>query len=97
MLQADVIYILGYGFDESNSRRIGLSEIGTVERPGREVMFTNFGNINTINKRVSRLISNYTREDIFIDQYIYRTNFGRFEKSINSVYDAMEGDFDLPA
>jgi hypothetical protein len=43
---ADVIYMLGYGFDENNSDRIGLSTVGR-----QSVLFTNYNDINSVNKK----------------------------------------------
>jgi hypothetical protein len=52
---AKVVYILGYGFDEQNSKRLGLYAL--PKGNNKAVMFTNFNNTNTINKRAGRLFS----------------------------------------
>ena len=53
---AGVVYILDYGFDENNNRRIGLERaLRTSENSNKTVMFTNFGDLNTINKKASKL------------------------------------------
>jgi hypothetical protein len=49
---AGVIYILGYGFDANNNQRIGLSS--AKEGSNKTVMFTNFRDLNTINKKASK-------------------------------------------
>ena len=52
--EAAVLYILGYGFDSVNSARIGLDQVRTTEKPlgrMRYVMFTNYEDMNTVNKR----------------------------------------------
>ena len=98
---AKVIYILGYGFDAKNSHRIGLDF--TIKRgsyapgpTGKNVMFTNYGNINTINKSASALW--YHRQDAFLhddDGWIDGSPNGDYyvEKSVRTVYEALEKDF----
>lgn len=89
--KASVVYILGYGFDADNNRRIGLRALQNGNN--KAVMFTNFKNTNTINKRAARL---------FCDDYVQFLNasaFGHpthsyFEKSDRDVYDAFEKDFE---
>lgn len=89
--KASVIYILGYGFDANNNRRIGLPSVRNVAN--KVVMFTNFGDRNTINKKASKL---------FIGDLVHFTNsvpLGQpesryFEKSVSNVYEAFEKDFE---
>jgi hypothetical protein len=53
---ASCVYILGYGFDENNSKLLGLHEslrLDTVH--GKTVPFTNYGDSNLVNKKASRL------------------------------------------
>ena len=53
---AKVVYILGYGFDDNNNRRIGINiSLRLSEISKKVVMFTNFEDRNTINKKASRL------------------------------------------
>jgi hypothetical protein len=84
------VYILGFGFDEDNCRRIGLDKLRDTPK---SVMFTNFGNINTINKKVSKLfLGNH-------NYFLHETSAGvpgarYFETSIRNVYDALAMDFD---
>jgi hypothetical protein len=85
---AGVVYILGYGFDANNNRRIGLSSA-----IGKVVMFTNFGDRNTINKRASKLLTST------LDNFSSLTPIGDptrsyYEKSIRNVYEAFEKDFE---
>ena len=88
---AHVIYILGYGFDTSNNQRIGLSAAKATSN--KIVMFTNFGDLNRINKKASQLfIGN-------LDHFTELVPFGNptasyFEKSIRNVYEAFEKDFE---
>ena len=56
--ECNVIYILGYGFDQNNNRRIGLDPILKDAKlvPQKKVMFTNFGDMNKINVAASNLM-----------------------------------------
>jgi hypothetical protein len=89
---AAVIYILGYGFDASNNERIGLRP--TLKKGSdKVVMFTNFRDLNTINKKASRLCFGDLSQ--FTDRKPWGNPAGRyFEKSVRNVYDAFEKDFD---
>jgi hypothetical protein len=88
---ASVIYILGYGFDSNNNQRIGLDPI--LSRSNKAVMFTNFDDLNTINKRASKLC--FGDHDSFLRYAIIGRRTDRyFEKSVRNVYDALEKDFD---
>jgi len=51
---AKCLYILGYGFDENNNKRLELSEATYYERNSKWVLFTNYNNSNRINKSASR-------------------------------------------
>ncbi len=90
--KSKVIYILGFGFDENNSRRIGLGKFPA--KPRKTVMFTNSGDLNTVNKKASMLFHN--RRDVFLGESIRDDPAtGRyFEKSVRTVYEAFEMDFD---
>jgi hypothetical protein len=90
LAEASVIYIFGFGFDYQNSRRIGLDE-GTGGE--KAVMFTNFGDLNTINKKASKLF--FGESHLFLKDVSQGDPKGRyFEKSIRTVYEALEKDFD---
>ena len=87
------IFILGYGFDEHNSGRLNLREYlrHTVALGDRRIAFTNYQDINQINKRASNLFYGNPRAfppagGAFSDRY---------EKSIRNTYDALALDFDL--
>jgi hypothetical protein len=92
---AAVVYVLGYGFDRNNSQRIGMEPTLRVapRKAQRSVMFTNYGDVNTINKKASRLF--FGKYNRFIGESVYGDpNNGDFvEKSIRTVYDALELDF----
>jgi hypothetical protein len=93
---AKQVYILGYGFDPNNSQRLGLAQslrydIGSDKR----VFFTNFGDINRVNKRASKLFFGTARHfpvagtsvEEGVGSYYY-------EKSCRDVYEALELDFE---
>jgi hypothetical protein len=90
---AQRIFILGYGFDENNSERLNLREFlgHSGERADRPIAFTNFQDINQINKRASKLFYGHPRNfspngPAIVDRY---------EKSVRNTYDALAFDFDL--
>ena len=87
---AKYVYILGYGFDEANSN---LLQLQTGLRSGKKViMFTNLGDSNRINKKVSRLLSG--TEGNFLNQTMLHYQGLHAEKSTRDVYEALELDFD---
>jgi hypothetical protein len=90
---AKVVYFLGYGFDQDNNRRIGLETSLLTKSDGAAVMVTNYQNINTINKTVSNL--RYRQYDVLTDRLVYGNPFGGnyTEKSLRTVYEALEKDF----
>jgi hypothetical protein len=92
MADAEVIYILGFGFDENNNRRIGLDKL--KNRKNASILFTNFENRSTINKKASDLFVEL--DDFFIDRATYHQGSYYVEKSVKSVYEAFELDFDEP-
>lgn len=89
---ADVVYILGYGFDENNNDRVGLTKLDVNDLEFKSILFTNFRDMNTINKSVSRLFlgtpRHFTVEPIWEKDEVY------IEKSTRNVYDAFAMDFD---
>ena len=90
---AGVVYILGYGFDDSNNARIGLTNLRHDKRDVA-VMFTNYGNLNVINKKASKLF--FGQPTSFLEGYTCGNMLQGFyaEKSIRNVYDALSTDFD---
>ncbi|MGA3004557.1 MAG: hypothetical protein ABSE20_22815 [Acetobacteraceae bacterium] len=102
-----VFYILGYGFEPTNSKRIGLQQIAQADRSdsAKQAMFTNFLDNNVINKRASEVFNlEYGR---FIGNSVYgqpfriekingNTKIKRnyyIEKSARTTYDALAIDF----
>jgi hypothetical protein len=87
---AEIVYILGYGFDSNNNRRIGIDSINQTKK----IMFTNFGNQNTINKTAGHLFCNsyghFIREE-FVAGHPGQAYY--VEKSVRNVYEALEKDF----
>jgi hypothetical protein len=87
------IFILGYGFDENNSDRLNLRETlrHDVRLADKRIAFTNWQDINQVNKRASKL---------FYGSRQYFPPGGpaiqdHYEKSIRNTYDALAMDFDL--
>ena len=98
--QAKIIYILGYGFSEENSKRLKLHESLRLRalplNKQKAIYFTNRDNHNRINKRASRLI--FGTEHMFFpetgNEIHYLDNGSYVEKSTRDVYGALSVDFD---
>ena len=94
ILAAKSVYILGYGFDENNSERLGLRQSLDYEANQKSVYFTNFGNINRVNKRASKL---FFGNDVHFppgEASIETAGHCIFERSVRDVYEALEFDFE---
>jgi hypothetical protein len=92
ILGARRVFILGYGFDEHNSERLRLRE--SLRRGGganTTVAFTNFGDINQVNKRASKVFFGNAAEFPPNGQSIV----SHVEKSTRNAYDALSLDFDI--
>jgi hypothetical protein len=91
---AACIYILGYGFDPNNNKRLGLSEALYYKTTRKCVLFTNYNNSNRINKSASRVM--FHKPDQFLTSFIQGDEMKGyyFEKSIRDTYEALELDFD---
>jgi hypothetical protein len=99
---AECVYILGFGFDANNCIRLGLDK--TLRQPDartpqdrrKTVLFTNFGDVNRVNKAASKLF--FSRTDRFPPgKYVEEPerHYGfYFEKSTRNCYDALALDFD---
>jgi hypothetical protein len=90
---AERTFILGYGFDENNNNRLNLRAYlrHATDLLKKPVAFTNYRDINQINKRASNL---------FYGSAQYFPPGGpaiqdRYEKSTRNTYDALAMDFDL--
>jgi hypothetical protein len=97
-VNASCVYILGYGFDENNSRLLNLYDslhIGKVQ--GKTILFTNFNDHNLVNKKASRVITGSPRAMLAGAPEITTTELNSScEKSRRTVYDALAFDFDSP-
>jgi hypothetical protein len=98
---ARYVYILGYGFDENNSSRLGLRKaLGHNRLKAPSVFFTNFGNMNKINKRASKLFfgnsEHFSPTAHQVDSFTGGLHSYYYERSYRDVYEALELDFDLP-
>jgi hypothetical protein len=83
----------GYGFDEHNSERLNLRKyLAHSATPGYYlVAFTNYQDINQINKRASKVL--YGNPQGWQPGKVAMQD--RYEKSIRNTYDALAMDFDL--
>jgi len=97
---AEVVYILGYGFDESNNRRLNLSQTFARMSDARTVLFTNYGDLARVSKAASRLM--FGSPEKFVDQKVHqtvrvingvRTPFA-WEMSSKNCYEALAEDFE---
>lgn len=96
------LYVLGYGFDEANSARIGLNFYKSQSPANRSVFFTNFGGHNRVSMAASRLLFDSYSEFLppnppvrsdtrYLGQNAYRY---RWEMSTKNVYEALSEDFE---
>jgi hypothetical protein len=93
--RAECVYLLGYGFDENNSALIQLPNcLWYAAGQKRAVLFTNYENRNVINKKASHLFFRNPSQFLPPQLPIWSNNTYYCEKSTESVYDALERDFD---
>jgi hypothetical protein len=91
---AQRVYILGYGFDDNNSKRLGLQTKLRRDGSKKSVLFTNFGDINRVNKSASRLVFGNAAHFFPGSELVERGSGSYYEKSTRDVYQALELDFD---
>jgi hypothetical protein len=93
---ASSLYILGYGFDQNNSDRLNLQYLlHRQQLRDKHVFFTNFGNVNRVNKRASVLFFGDTQHFLPSGSQVEAvTNNFYYERSFRDVYEALELDFD---
>jgi hypothetical protein len=95
---AAVVYILGYGFDPQNSGHIGLDKLsvaaGSTDKTSKNVLFTNFGDPNTVNKRAGNLLLGDPNAFLKGRDAVKTERRRYFEKSERDVYQAFAQDFD---
>ncbi len=97
---AQVVYILGYGFDDMNNNNLGLSKClnhRVCDDVSRKVYFTNMEDKNILNKKTGKLFFNNITSFMPNESFIQTQSVNGFyyEKSIKSVYEALAEDFDL--
>jgi hypothetical protein len=88
--EAKNVYILGYGFDPENNRRLGLSNSLRYNVPVPKVSFTNFLDSNRINERASEIF--FGGPGHFDGGLMKRNHCSR---SVRDVYSALELDFEM--
>jgi len=95
---AEVIYILGYGFDENNNKLLALDEPTNFSQ-NKKVYFTNFDGVKTVDKNFVKAFGlNYDRYMIDISKnnvhhHVHNLSSVRFERSINGVLEALKSEF----
>jgi hypothetical protein len=92
--EAKRVYVLGYGFDENNSVRIGLPKSLHYGTSNKSVMFTNYYDINRVNKRASKIFFGSTDHFSPGSASVEAPRNGYYEKSIRDVYESLELDFE---
>ncbi len=96
------LYILGYGFDETNNARIGLTAERNSDALSRSIFFTNFGGHNRVSIAAARAMSpNWNKflpleppiqfDSLITGQGVHQR---RWEMSTKNVYDALNEDFE---
>ncbi len=92
---SQVIYFLGYGFDPNNNDRIGLSQLHWSHPEPRLVYFTNFNNVQRVNKSVGHILLSDRRYFVDSDIRAEGANDAKsIEKSRRNVYDSLALDFE---
>jgi hypothetical protein len=95
-LAGNDIYVLEYGFDERNNTRIGLHPHITLDkRVHKSILFTNYGVLQTVNKRAGKLLYGTVTSEL--SKGVKQNGDPRggmyWECSTRNVYDALEMDF----
>jgi hypothetical protein len=94
--EAQCVYILGYGFDELNSKLLELPRHLDLRRNSKTIMFTNFGNSGVVNKNAARLFALQPNELLMEGGRLIPQGNSLCEKSVKDVYGALALDFDAP-
>jgi hypothetical protein len=94
--EAQCVYILGYGFDELNSKLLELPNHLDLRRNSKTVMFTNFENSGVVNKNAARLFALQPNELLMEGGRLIPQGNSLCEKSVKDVYGALALDFDSP-
>ena len=90
--ESDRVYILGYGFDENNSKRLNLPN-SLRKKPRKTVLFTNYGAQMKVDALAGAAL--YGDETIFVEarKSLYTHVENVYWRSTNNVYDALQNDF----
>ena len=90
--ESDRVYILGYGFDENNSKRLDLPN-SLRKKPRKTVLFTNYGAQIKIDALAGAAL--HGDETIFVEarKSLYTHVENVYWRSTNNVYDALQHDF----
>lgn len=95
--EAEDIYILGYGFDEINNRRIGLDVLTkdlTPHSPLRTIHYTNFNDSRRVQRVVRSLFFGGDPKSINVDgDWVSFHRRAAIVESTKNVYDALAFDF----
>jgi hypothetical protein len=89
---AEVIYFLGFGFDQNNCKRLGIQKMDPRNQKPHQVLLTNYRDSGRVNKDATKAF--FGVPDIRVIEsptYSYR-----FDKSTRNVYDAFAMDFGSP-
>lgn len=100
--KAEQVFILGYGFDKTNSANLKLGDVlhyQSIRTVPKSIFFTNYKNMNVTSKRAAELFTG--RQDTFLppnspifsdtqDDVAYH-----YEMSTKSVYEALSQDFEF--
>ena len=92
---AQNIYILGYGFEPKNSRRIGLDQLGPfgADSVRRRVMYTNINDHQAVNRRALKALLGSNKYP-FSNEFAIEVGKITIQRSTRSVYEALASDFD---
>jgi hypothetical protein len=99
--EAEVVYILGFGFDRQNVERLGMANLMPNRMPGRTVFLTNYGGHNRVSMAAGAALLGDPKGFMDGGPFISRqeiigrtsTRF-RYEMSYKNVYDALSEDFE---
>jgi len=99
ILAARLIYILGYGFDDTNNRRLGLQNVFRKPTHMYDVMFTNYQGHNRVSKAAGRVMTRDSKVFVPPRSPIYQSGGSgehvcNFEMSTKTVYAAFSEDFE---
>jgi hypothetical protein len=100
--EADIVYVLGFGFDKSNVERLRLETLRPKGPKPRSVYFTNFRGLDSVSMAASRSLTDIPSQFLSgsaqtletVRQYEGVQTDYRYQMSIKNVYDAIAEDFE---